>query len=110
MLGLTYTSPMFWITLFLFVFTCEACIRYVPPPALQCVPCSRVNEGRSRGSIWNEMYNEVYKGISEEKSPRFGFPIVPTGTPCCDTSSSTTTTTTQAPSTRLENATGRFYF
>jgi len=86
--------------LYLFAITCEACIRYVPPPAKQCIPCKRSEEERSRGSIWNQMYRDTFEDMSESKSPRFDLPIIIN---CCET----TTTTTSAPATasRLKNAT-----
>ena len=79
----------------------------------QCVPCKKSEEARGRGSIWSELY-DGYEGLSEDPSPRFGFPVGPavtTAAPCCVTTAPTTATTpapTQPPITRLQNATGRY--
>ena len=81
---------------------CEACVKYVPPPEKQCVPCNKNEEERSRGSIWNQMYGDNFEKISESKSPRFNLPVV---TICCETT--TTAEPTNGMGTRrLQNATG----
>eukprot|EP00092_Neocalanus_flemingeri_P108431 GFUD01139252.1.p1 GENE.GFUD01139252.1~~GFUD01139252.1.p1 ORF type:complete len:372 (+),score=70.15 GFUD01139252.1:131-1246(+) len=87
--------------------TSEACLKYVPYER-PCA-CKRSDEGRGRGSIWNELYNDQ-QGLAEEPSPRFWFqvgPIITTATPCCETpTAAPAPTPTQPPVTRLQNATG----
>jgi len=90
---------------------CMPGFKYVPEsPGVnlrQCVPCKRSGEARARGSIWSELY-EGYEGLSEDPSPRFGFPVGPvitTAAPCCEAATTTTAAPTQPPITRLQNAT-----
>ena len=89
---------------YLLAIMCEACVKYVPPPEKQCVPCNKNEEERSRGSIWNQMYGGNFEEISESKSPRFNLPVV---TICCETTTTAEPTTGMGTS-RLQNATGGY--
>jgi len=118
MCGITHTqADMVLIFLSSLILLSEGCIRvqdfkYVPESPnfynRQCVPCKKSDEARGRGSIWSEMYNG-YEGLSEDPSPRFGFPVGPvitTAAPCCESTTTTTPAPTEPPITRLQNATG----
>ena len=115
MVGATCTrASLLCIVLSSLIIANEACapgFTYIPDInhyQRQCVPCKRSDDGRGRGSIWNELYND-HQGLSEEPSPRFGFqvgPIITTAAPCCEATTTTTPAPTQPPITRLQNITG----
>ena len=123
-MGCTYKTMPLLFLIISYISITEGCnirlqdFKYVPEPAdfsgpntRQCVPCVKSEDGRGQGSIWSDLYG----GLAEDPSPRFGFDIGPIitpspPTPCCPGTTGTTTTTTsaptQAPVTRLQNATG----
>jgi len=123
-MGCTYKTMSLLLLIISLIPITEGCnirlqdFKYVPEPAdfsgpntRQCVPCVKSEDGRGQGSIWSDLYG----GLAEDPSPRFGFDIGPIitpspPTPCCPGTTGTTTTTTsaptQAPVTRLQNATG----